>query len=109
MLTSLQWCDAKKVRETGWQAALANRYRPGRVALSPYVRGAMLFVALLVAVAMLLAYLGRPYRGPVFDSALWVIACGYVAGAWGLGLSIYLLLWPSGTGDDRSDPARSDR
>jgi len=109
LLTSLQWCDAKKVRETGWQAALANRYRPGRVALFPYVRGAMLFVALLVAVAMLLAYLGRPCRVPVFDSALWVIACGYVAGAWGLGLSIYLLLWPSRTGDDRSDPARSDR
>jgi hypothetical protein len=99
----------KKVRETGWQAALANRYRPGRVALFPYVCGAMLFVALLVAVVMLLAYLGGPYRVPVFDSALWVIACGYVAGAWGLGLSIYLLLWPSGTGDERSDPARSDR
>jgi len=108
LLTSLQWCDAKKVRETGWQAAPANRYRPGRVALFSYVRGAMLFVALLVAVVMLLAYLGRPYRVPVFDSALWVIACGYVVGAWGLGLSIYLLLWPSGTGDDRTDPARSD-
>jgi len=74
----------KKVRETCWQAALASRYRPGRVALFPYVRGAMLLV-----------YLGRPYRVPVFDSALWVIACGYVAGAWGLGLYIYLLLWPS--------------
>ena len=98
----------KKVRETGWLAALANRYRSGRVVLSPYVCGAMLFVALLVAVAMLLVYLGRPYRVPVFDSALWVIACGYVVGAWGLGLSIYLLLWPSGTGDDRTDPARSD-
>lgn len=109
MLTSLQWCDAKKVHETGWQAALANRDRPGRVALSPYVCGAMQFLALLVAVAMLLVYLGRPYRVPVFDSALWVIACGYVVGAWGLGLSIYLLLWPSGTGDDWSEPARSDR
>ena len=50
----------------------------------------MLFAALLAAVAILLVYLGQTYAVPVFDSAVWVIALGYVAGAWGL--SIYLLL-----------------
>ncbi len=71
----------KRVRETGWPAALSNRYRPCHVAVSPYARGAMLFAALVVAVAMLLVHLGQPYRVPVFDSAVWVIACGYVVGA----------------------------
>ena len=77
----------KKVRETGWQAALANRYRPGRVVLSPYVCGAMLFVALLVAVAMLLVYLGRPYRVPVaMGDRLWL--CCWGMGAWAIHLFI---------------------
>ncbi|MEK9719376.1 MAG: hypothetical protein VW520_09415 [Candidatus Puniceispirillum sp.] len=92
----------KRVRETGWQAALSNRNRLRCVAVYPYARGAVLFGVLVVAVAMLLVHFGRPYRVPVFDSAVWVIACGYVAGLWGVGLSNYLLLWPSGTGDDRS-------
>jgi hypothetical protein len=67
----------------------------------------MLFAALLAAVAILLVYIGQTYAVPVFDSAVWVIAMGYVAGAWGL--SIYLLLWPSGTGEDQSGRTRSDR
>ena len=71
----------KRVRETGWQAALSNRNRLRCVAVYPYARGAVLFGVLVVAVAMLLVHLGQPYRVPVFDSAVWVIACGYVAGA----------------------------
>ena len=49
------------------------------------------FAATIAGFAAVILYFAAPYRVPIFDLAVWVIALGYAFGVWGVGIALRLV------------------
>jgi hypothetical protein len=55
------------------------------------VKYGLYFAATIAGFATVILYFAAPYRVPIFDLAVWVIALGYAFGVWGVGIALRLV------------------
>lgn len=65
--------------------------RSCRIRRPDLVKYGLYFAATIAGFATVILYFAAPYRVPIFDLAVWVIALGYAFGVWGVGIALKLV------------------